>query len=127
MEAICMHQLLLHVKAEFVVCFEVTIQTNWLRNFISGLGILDSIVRLLKMYCDNSATIFFTKNEKYSKGAKHMELKYIVVMREIQKQRVSIEHISTNLMIIDPLTKGLSPNTVIKHVESMDIIVIDDH
>ena len=111
-----------HREVEFVACFEATIQANWLRNFISGLGILDSIVRLLKMYCDNSATIFFTKNDKYSKGAKHMELKYIVVMREIQKQRVSIEHISTNLMIIDPLTKGLSPNTFIKHVESMGAV-----
>ena len=40
------------MKAEFVVCFEATIQANWLRNFISGLGIVDSIARPLKMYCD---------------------------------------------------------------------------
>ena len=49
------------MKAEFVVCFEATIQANWLRNFISGLGIVDSIARPLKMYCDNSATIFFVR------------------------------------------------------------------
>ena len=46
---------------------------------------------------------------------------------EVQKQRVSIEHISTNIMIVDPLTKGLPPNTFIEHVENMDIIIIDDH
>ena len=51
------------MKAEFVVCFEVTIQTNWLRNFISGLGIVNSIARPLKMYCDNSATIFFLRTK----------------------------------------------------------------
>jgi len=45
-------------ETEFVVCFEATIQANWLRNFISGLGIVDCIARPLKMYCDNSATIF---------------------------------------------------------------------
>ena len=56
-----MHQLLLHLKAEFVVYFEATVQINWLRNFISGLGIVDSIARPLKMYCDNSATIFFVR------------------------------------------------------------------
>jgi len=38
-----------------------------------------------------------------------MELKYFVVEKEVQKRRVSIEHISTNLMITDPLTKGLPP------------------
>ena len=46
---------------------------------------------------------------------------------EVQKQRVSIEHISTNLMIVDPLAKGLTLKTFIEHVESMCIIVIDDH
>ena len=122
-----MHQLLLHLRAEFVVCFEATIQTNWLQNFILGLGIVDSIARPLKMYCDNSAALFFSKNDKYSTGAKHMELKYFVMKEEVQKQRVSVEHISTNLMIVDPLTKGLPPKTFIEHVESMNIIVIDDH
>ena len=107
-----MHQLLLHLRAEFVVCFEATIQANWLRNFISGLGIVDSIARPLKMYRDNSAAIFFCKNDKYSKGAKHMKLRYFVVKEEVQKQRVSIEHISTNLMIVDPLNKGLLPKTL---------------
>ena len=35
------------------------------------------------MYCDNSAAVFFSKNDKYSKGAKHMELKYFVVKEEV--------------------------------------------
>ena len=28
------------MEAEFVACFEATIQANWLRNFISGLELL---------------------------------------------------------------------------------------
>jgi len=46
------------IEVEFVACFEATIQANWPWNFISGLGIADSIARPLKMYCDNFATIF---------------------------------------------------------------------
>nr|KYP53159.1 Retrovirus-related Pol polyprotein from transposon TNT 1-94 [Cajanus cajan] len=37
------------MEAKFVACFEATIQTNWLQNFISGLGIVDSIAKPLKM------------------------------------------------------------------------------
>ena len=55
-----MHQLLLHLKAKFVVYFEATIQINWLQNFNSGLGIVDSIARPLKMYIDN---ILHTTND----------------------------------------------------------------
>ena len=79
------------MEAEFVACFEATVQANWLRNFISGLGVVDSIFKPLKIYCDNSATVFFSKNDKYSKGAKHMELKYFAVKEEVQKRN----HVST--------------------------------
>ena len=41
------------MEAEFVACFDATVQANWLRNFISGLGVVDSISKPLKIYCDN--------------------------------------------------------------------------
>ncbi|CAL1361871.1 unnamed protein product [Linum trigynum] len=110
------------MEAEFIACYEATNHGLWLRNFIFGLGIVDTIAKPLKIYCDNSAAVFFSKNDKYSKGAKHMEVKYFVVKEEVQKQRVSIEHISTQLMIADPLTKGLPPKTFTEHVERMGII-----
>ncbi|XP_033512448.1 secreted RxLR effector protein 161-like [Nicotiana tabacum] len=75
------------MKAEFVACFEATIHPLWLRNFISGLGVVDTITNPLKIYCDNSAAVFFSKNDKYSKGVKHMELKYFTVKEEVQKQK----------------------------------------
>ncbi|KAL0544329.1 hypothetical protein IC582_019442 [Cucumis melo] len=109
------------MEAEFVACFEATVHGLWLRNFISGLGIVDSIAKPLRIFCDNSAAVFFSKNDKYSKGAKHMELKYFAVKEEVQKQRVSIEHISTKLMIADLLTKGLLPKTFNDHIERMGI------
>ena len=51
-----------------------------------------------------------------------MEIKYFAVKEEVQKQRVSIEHISTKLMVADPLTKGLSPKAFAEHVERMEIL-----
>lgn len=60
-------------------CFEAMVQANWLWNFILGLGAVDTIARPLKIYCDNSTAVFFSKTDKYSKGAEHMELKYFAV------------------------------------------------
>ncbi len=50
-----------------------------------------------------------------------MELKYFAVKEEVQKQRVSIEHISTQLMVADPLTKGLPPKTFKEHASRMGL------
>lgn len=109
------------MEAEFVACYEATIQAMWLRNFISGLGIVESIVRPLRIHYDNSAAVFFSKNDKYFRGSKHMELKYFVVKEEVQKRTVSIEHISTQLMIADPLTKGLPIKTFKEHANRMGL------
>jgi len=86
----------------------------------SRLGIVD-IAKPLKTYYDNITPVFFSKTDKYSKGAKHMELKYLAVKEKVQKQRLSIEHINTNLMVADPFTKGLPPKTFNDHVERMSV------
>ena len=52
------------MEAEFIACFEATSQAIWLRNFITGLRIVNSISRPLKVYCDNSAAIFFSNTNK---------------------------------------------------------------
>ena len=109
------------MEDEFVVCFEAMVHFLCLRNFISGLGIIGSIAKSLKIYCDNSTTIFFSKNNKFSKGAKHMELKYFAVKEEVHKQRVFIKHISTNSLVAIPLTKGLPPKKFNEHAERMGI------
>jgi len=43
----------------------------------------------LRIYCDNFAAILFSRNDKYSKGAKHMKLKYFVIKEEVHKHSVN--------------------------------------
>ena len=110
------------MEAEFVACFEAMVHGKWLRKFVEELKVVDSISRPLKIYCDNSAAVFFSKNDKYSKGAKHMEVKYLSVKDEVKKRTILIQHLGTKFMITDPLTKGLPPKTFCEHVKNMGII-----
>ena len=72
-----------------MACFEAIVHALWLQNFIFGLDIVDNITRPLRIYCDNSIDVFYSKNDKYSKGEKHMDLKYLSV-KEMQKHKMSI-------------------------------------
>ncbi|XP_059591136.1 secreted RxLR effector protein 161-like [Vitis vinifera] len=110
------------MEAKFVACFEASSHALWLRNFISWLGVVDSIAKPLRIYCDNTAAVFFSKNGKFSSGSKHMDLKYLVVKERVQKQQVSIENIRTTLMVADPLTKGLPPKAYLEHVMRMGLL-----
>ena len=50
------------MEAEFVSCFEATSHGVWLKSFMSGLKVVDSISRPLKLYCDNFVVVFMAKN-----------------------------------------------------------------
>ena len=52
------------MEAKFVSYLEASSQGIWLKSFISGLRIVDSISKPLRIYCDNSVAVFFTKNNK---------------------------------------------------------------
>ena len=114
------------MEAEFVACYEASNQAIWLRNFITGLQIVDGIERPLRINCDNKAAELYSKNNRSSSKSKHIDIKFLVVKERVQSLQVSIEHISTNLMIVDPLTKGVPPKVFYKHVARMGVIHLDD-
>lgn len=92
----------------------------WLHNFISALAVVDTISKPLKIKCDNAAAIFFSKNDRYSKVAKQIDMKYLS-LKEVLKKKMSIEDISTSVNIADPLTKGLPPKISVKHVDHISL------
>ena len=52
------------MEVEFVSCFEAISHGIWLKSFIVGLKVVDSISRPLRIYCDNLAVVFMAKNNK---------------------------------------------------------------
>ena len=109
------------MEVEFVSCFEATSHGVWLKSFISGLKIIDTISRPLRIFCDNSAAVFMAKNNKSGSRSKHIDIKYLAIRERVKDKKVVIEHISTELMIADPLTKGMPPFKFKDHVERMGL------
>jgi LytS/YehU family sensor histidine kinase len=105
--------------AKFVACYEATGQVNWLKKFIPGLKVVDSIHTALKLYYDNNSAVQYAHNNKSSGAAKHIDIKYYVVKDKVQDQIINLKHISTRKMLVDSLTKGLPPNVFREHVAGM--------
>ena len=49
-----------------------------------------------------------------------------MVKERVQSGQVSIEHVGTNFMVADPLTKGLSPKVFHEHTARMGIVPFED-
>lgn len=81
------------MEAEFIARYEATSQALWLRNFISGKRIVDTITKPLKLLCDNSAAVLFSKINKSGSRSKHIDIKYLKVRDHVKKEYVSIEYV----------------------------------
>lgn len=114
------------MEAEFIACFEASNHAKWLRNLFIGLRIIDRIERPLKIFCDNRSAVLYSNNNKSSSKTKHIDLKFRVVKERVQSGVVSMEHIGTNSMIADPLTKGLPPKVFHEHTARMGVMSFDD-
>ncbi|RVX10259.1 Retrovirus-related Pol polyprotein from transposon TNT 1-94 [Vitis vinifera] len=109
------------MEAEFISCFEATSHGVWLKSFISGLRVMDSISRSLSIYCDNLVAVFMAKNNKNGSRSKHIDITCLAIRERVKEKKVVIEHINIELMIDDPLTKGMPPLKFKDHVVNMGL------
>ena len=80
---------------------------------------VDNVEKPLKLYCSNEPAVFCAHNNKSSGDAKHIEIKFYVVKKQVQDQIIHLEYMSTKKMLADPLTKGLPPNVFREHLAGM--------
>ena len=64
----------------------------------------------------------FQRTIKSSKGSKDIELNYLTVRDLVKNEDIMVEHIDNTNMLANPLTKGLRPITLQRHVFNMSII-----
>ncbi|XP_074324149.1 secreted RxLR effector protein 161-like [Apium graveolens] len=113
------------IAAEYIACFVASNQALWLRNFFTSLRIFAGVERPLKIFCDNKSAVEYSNNNRSTTDAKHIDIKFLVVKEKIQSVQISIEHIGTNSMITDPLTKALTPKVFHEHTAHMGVTLCD--
>ncbi|CAM8892940.1 unnamed protein product [Rhodiola kirilowii] len=113
------------MATEFVACFEASNQGIWLHNFVTGLRVIEGVERPLRIFCDNKSAVMYSNNNRSCTKSKHIDIKFLAVKEKVQSGQISVEHIGTNSMIADPLSKGLTPKFH-EHTAHMSIVRFED-
>ena len=61
------------------------------------------------------------KNNKSDSRSKHIDIKYLAIRTRVKDKKVVIEHVSTKVMLVDHLTKGMPPQKFKDHVVTMGL------
>ena len=56
---------------------------------------------------DNISAIALCMNPVYHERSKHIDVKYHLIREYIEEEKMSVEHVRTELQLADILTKGL--------------------
>lgn len=65
---------------------------------------MDAVV----LHCDNQGAIQLSKNSVFSSRTKHIHIKLEFIKEKIESKVIELMYVSTNEMLADLLTKGLS-------------------
>ena len=99
-----------------------TCHAIWLQNFISALEVLHSISRSLKLFCDNSITVSFSRNTRSTSRFKHIDEKLFFVKEKVVESLILVGHTLTTSMLVDSLTKGLAICMFQEHITRMELL-----
>ncbi|GJY61946.1 retrotransposon protein, putative, ty1-copia subclass [Tanacetum coccineum] len=90
------------INAEYIVAFDASKETVWIRKFIYGLGVVPTIEEPINMYCDNTGVIAIAKDHGITKGARHFRAKVLYLRETIEIGDVKIEKVDTDDNLADP-------------------------
>ena len=71
------------MTAEFIVCYKASNHGIWLRNFVTGLPIVDGVDRSLILFCDNKSAVLDSNNNRSSTKSKYIDIKFLVVNERV--------------------------------------------
>ncbi|GKB58694.1 hypothetical protein Tco_0914880, partial [Tanacetum coccineum] len=104
-------------EAEYIAASEAV----WIRKFISGLGIVLTINKPIRMFCDNSAALHFANEPGVQKGARHYHRRYHYVRESIALGEIRFLKVHTDDNLADPFTKALPKGKLTQHARSMGL------
>ena len=114
------------MEDEYIAACEAAKEAVWIRNFISGLGVVPSVADPIDLYCDNNGAISQAKEPRSHSRTKHILRRYHLLREINNRGDIHICKVHTNRNIADPLTKALSQQKHEGHTSSMGIRYMRD-
>ncbi|KAK8619730.1 hypothetical protein V6N13_136010 [Hibiscus sabdariffa] len=87
---------------------EAAKEAVWIKDFITGLGVIPSISYAVDLYCDNNGAIAQAKEPRSHQRSKHILRRFHLIREIIDREDVEICKVHTDDNIADPLTKPLA-------------------
>jgi hypothetical protein len=112
-------------EAEYIALSTASQEAVWLRRLLEN--VLKKQDNPTVLYEDNQGTIELTKNPKFHNRTKHIDIAYHYAKEQVEKKITFVEYCSTENMLADIMTKGLSKVQFEKFRDILGVIKMKRH
>ncbi|GJS23881.1 retrotransposon protein, putative, ty1-copia subclass [Tanacetum coccineum] len=114
------------MKSQNMICFHfewrrTEIEAVWIRKFILRLGIVPTINEPIRVFCDNSAALYYANEPGVQRGARQYHWRYHYVHESIALGEIRFLKVHTDDNLADPFMKALSKGKLTQHARSMGL------
>ncbi|KAL0556512.1 hypothetical protein IC582_005026 [Cucumis melo] len=95
-------------EAEYISAGSACTQMVWMNNMLQEYGFIQETMTL---YCDNMSCIDRSRNPVQHSGTKHIDISLHFIHELVKNKVVRLDHILSNLQLVDIFTKPLDVNT----------------
>jgi hypothetical protein len=114
------------MKAELTALDTITIESEWLRELLMDLPVVEKPVPAILLNCDNQTVIIKVNNSKdNTKPSRHVKRRLKSVRKLRNSGVITVTYIHTDKNLADPFTKGLSRNVTDSTSREMGLRPID--
>lgn len=92
-------------EAEYMSLSDGVAEALWLRQLINELD--KNIAKTISIKCDSQSAIDLAETDAYRSNTKHIDVRYHFIREKIKQNIVKINHVRTEEMVADNLTKAV--------------------
>jgi len=101
------------MEAELTALDTATVESQWLRELLSDLPVVEQPIPAILINCDNQTVIVKVNNSKdNAKSSRHVRRRLFSVRKLRNSGVITVTYIRTERNLADPFTKGLSRNVI---------------
>ena len=106
-------------EAEYISASEAGKESVWIQALLKEIGYEIKT----KLHCDNQSCISIMSNTGGHNRTKHIDVRYHFIKDLIEQGGLTVQYLSTNDMLADPLTKGISKEKLRKFMIEVGLTV----
>ena len=95
-------------ESKYIAASEAVKEAVWIKKFITGLGVVSSILDPIELHCDNNGAIVQAKEPRSHQRSKHILRRYHLIREIVERGDVKICKVPRDSNVADPLIKQLA-------------------